>query len=424
MLLIEENFINFKSESNKDKYKLVILSLMPIFLIIGTAVSEFALITLSLIYIYEFLIKKEIEKKNLLFFLLFIYLCLIVNLIFSENIDNSILRNITFIKYVIFVIGTTTFLPEKKYRINFILKSWLIITIIFSIDMFIQFFIGKNIIGLESPLKLHRVSGFMGDELKAGALMLGISLSPACFLIRNKKYKNIGLLILIFFLSSIFISGDRSNFIKSIIIFLILLFFLKKHQLKKVIFLVSILITFMFLVILNLHTFKERYVNNIYSDLASYNFNIIKYTNNTEYGKIYYTGLKLFEKNKIFGVGNKNFRLLCDEDNKKKFLNENKVDKNRFRCNIHPHQIYIEFLAEHGIFGFTALLISIFFFIKSNILMIFRKKDILLSCFFLNVLIYFVQILPGGSFFSSFNATIFWLNFSLFYSYKYYLEKN
>ena len=70
--------------------------------------------------------------------------------------------------------------------------------------MFIQFIFGKNVIGLESPLKLHRVSGFMGDELKAGALMLGISLSSACFLIKDSKFNNIGLITLTFFISNFY----------------------------------------------------------------------------------------------------------------------------------------------------------------------------------------------------------------------------
>ena len=101
------------------------------FLIVGTAVSELAIISLCLIFIYKFFIKKINKNNNIFFFLFFIYFCLIINLIFSKNIDNSILRNLTFIKYIILVIGTVLFLPKKNYRFNLILKSWLIISIIF-----------------------------------------------------------------------------------------------------------------------------------------------------------------------------------------------------------------------------------------------------------------------------------------------------
>ena len=178
----------------------------------------------------------------------------------------------------------------------------------------------------------------------------------------------------------------------------------------------------------NYETFSLRYKNDLFSKLASNNYNILNYLKNTEYGKIYHTGIVLFQNNKLFGVGNKNFRLLCKENEIEKFLIENKIDyKNdqivekfseKFRCNTHPHQIYIEILSEHGVFGFVILLSLLVIFIKQNILIIFKKKNILLACQFFVILINFIPILPSGSFFSSFNASIFWINIALFYSYK------
>ena len=126
--------------------------------------------------------------------------------------------------------------------------------------------------------------------------------------------------------------------------------------------------------------------------------------------------------------GNKNFRLLCDRDFKEKFLkkhgiefNENNIKEKfeeKFRCNTHPHQVYIEILSEHGLFGFIILISLLFFFIKKNFLYLYSKKNILLSCQFVIILITFIPILPGGSFFTSFNSSIFWMNVALFYSYK------
>ena len=185
-----------------------------------------------------------------------------------------------------------------------------------------NFFFGKNIIGIESPLKFHRVSGFMGDELKAGSLILSFSLILSCFLINNDRYKNIGLLLIIFFISVIFISGDRSNFIKSLFIMFVIIFFFKKELLKKTIILIGILSTFIFFIISNYNTFNERYKNQIFKNFAQSNFNFIEYIYSTEYGKVYYTGITVFQNNKLFGVGNKNFRLLCKDSEKEKFLTQ------------------------------------------------------------------------------------------------------
>ena len=180
----------------------------------------------------------------------------------------------------------------------------------------------------------------------------------------------------------------------------------------------TLLITFIIIILSNFETLKDRYKNKIFSELASNNYSLIKFIDKTEYGKIYYTGIKLFQNNKFFGVGNKNFRLLCEEKFQKEFLEKNDINEEKFRCNNHPHQIYIEILSEHGLFGFSTLVILLMFFVRDNLGFIFKKKNLLLSCLFLNILINFVPILPGGSFFTSFNSTIFWLNFSLFYAIK------
>ena len=206
---------------------------MPLFLIVGTAVSELAIISLSLYFIFELFYKKEkILDNTLIYGLLIIYISLIVNLIFSNNFSNSFLRNIFFIKYIIFTLGTVNFISKKNYRISFIYKVWILIFLIFTIDMFIQFFLGKNLIGIESPLKFHRVSGFMGDELKAGSLVLSFGLILSSFIIGNTKFKNFGLFLIFFFLAAIFISGDRSNFFKSLIA-IFLYIFLRENYSKK-----------------------------------------------------------------------------------------------------------------------------------------------------------------------------------------------
>ena len=110
--------------------------------------------------------------------------------------------------------------------------------------------------------------------------------------------------------------------------------------------------------------------------------------------------------------------MICDDDFKKNFALENEIDEKQLRCNTHPHQIYLEILSEHGMFGFIFLFIFLFLFLKSNLKKLLKNKNLLLNCLFITLLINFIPIIPSGSFFTSFNATLFWINFSLFYSYK------
>jgi len=401
-----------------ERITLIIYFFIPVFLIIGTGISELAIIVLSFKFIIDFLFFKKLKlyNKNLLFFLLFIYFGLLVNLIFSVNIENSFLRNVFFIKYIIFIIGTIDFFSKRKLEFFLVLKIWLLILFFFSFDLIIQFITQKNMIGLQSPLKYHRLSGFMGDELKAGSLILSFCFIVSGYLINSDNNKMKGILLLCLFVVTIFITGDRSNFLKSLLIAFCLIFFIDKKFIKKSIALFSVMLGLIFLIIITNNVFKERFKNKIFGDLSQNNFNILKFVKKTEYGKIYSSAYELFLEKKLFGVGNKNFRILCEKDYRTKYTFTKNLE--RAKCNTHPHQIYFEILVEHGIFGLSILFIALLSFIYQNFKIVLKKKDFLLASLFFSNLIVFIPLLPGGSFFTSFNAVIFWLNISFFYSYK------
>ena len=401
-----------------DRITLLIYSFIPIFLIIGTGLSELAIIILSLKFTIDILFLKKIKfhNKELIYFLLLIYLSLIINSYFSVNSENSFLRNIFFFKYIIFIIGTIDFFSKKELAFTLVIKIWTIILIVFSIDLFIQFFTQKNIIGIESPLKYHRLSGFMGDELKAGALILSFCFVISGYFINHDKYKLNGLILLFLFIMTIFITGDRSNFIKSMLIVSFLIFFIDRKYIKQTIGLFLISISLITILISTNQVFKERFQNKILNEFKQNEFNINKFIKQTEYGKIYNSAYELFLEKKVFGVGNKNYRILCEKDYRDKYSFEKEI-KNP-RCNTHPHQIYYEILSEHGIFGFTILIICLLSFVYTNFVFVFKKKNFLLISLFFSILLVFIPLLPGGSFFTSFNASMFWLNVSFYYSCK------
>ena len=145
MNIILQNLNFFKDISLNDRLILIIYSLFPIFLIAGTAVSEFAIVILALKFAADFFLNKiEYYNKSLLKFLLVIYFTLLVNLVFSVNFENSLLRNLFFIKYIIFTIGTINFFSKKKLELFFVFKIWIIIFILFSLDLIFQFINGIN----------------------------------------------------------------------------------------------------------------------------------------------------------------------------------------------------------------------------------------------------------------------------------------
>ena len=113
-------------------------------------------------------------------------------------------------------------------------------------------------------------------------------------------------------------------------------------------------------------------------------------------------------------IGNKNFRNECkkysvDVINFQRNIDKNEKGKYSDGCSTHPHQIYNELLSEHGLIG----LIIIFYIFYLLIFRNFSKKKTNLNIVCLiYMIVYFIPILPSGSFFSTFTSTLFWINYS------------
>ena len=153
---------------------------------------------------------------------------------------------------------------------------------------------------------------------------------------------------------------------------------------------------------------KLRYGGQLFLNLASEEKRNEFYQNNL-YFSLYKSGIEVFKNYPFLGVGNKNYRIeTCDVQ---------KYETNKtYLCSTHPHQIYFEFLAEHGIVGSILLLSILFFLIFRLLRIIFISKNYLQFGCFLYLILVFTPLLPGGSFFNDFSSTIFWLNFSLLYA--------
>jgi len=204
------------------------------------------------------------------------------------------------------------------------------------------------------------------------------------------------------FILAITLTGERANTIKAVVGLSLFLLLIDVISIKKKFFLTSTTIILVLFYIFNPFTgenyLKHRYYHDIINSLNKDNIYLIKYK----------YGFEIFKENKLFGVGNKNYRIeACKIENIKKYNN---------LCSAHPHQIYFEFLSEHGIVGTFILLGILFYLIFKILLNILKTRDEVQLGAFIYVIISFIPFLPSGSFFSDFNLTIFWINFSLMFA--------
>lgn len=395
--------------------KIILYSLIPLGVIIGPFTSTLLIVSIIFACFFSIIKKKKFElfadKDILVLFTIYFYL--LVNLILSKDFENSVLRNVGFIRYILFAIATI-------YIFNYIKNSqkiftiWTITILIVAIDIYIEFIFGKNVLGYSGTKGYwgSRIVSFFKDEQVAGTFIFTFILIIIGFLLevlKSKKTLLIILFLIMFSVIAIALTGERSVLIKCFFAILLILFFTNRLNLKeKIIFFLFIFFS-LTIVIHSSKFLKTRFEGQFLSNFYTIE-KFQKFKNESLYFKLYRGGLKVYEENKIFGVGNKNFSAQCYN----KFNSEYKTNKKlNYICSTHPHQIYIEFLSEHGIFGTLILLISIFLIIFNNIkIYIKERNNIHLGCIAYIISI-FLPFLPSGSFFSNFNSTMFFINFCL-----------
>ena len=400
-----------------------LLLIFPITLIIGTAASESVIIIVN--FIFLIIINRNIKiiekAKELLFLLSIIWISLIINLIFSNDQSLSLSRNIFFFRYIIFILAIFSLTEEKLKKI---IMFWTIIISVVLFDVYFEFFNYRNLLGIVSS-DSTRIASFFGKELIVGSFLIGIGFMCIGFSFHqyniNKKLFLLQILLLVLLIIGIFITGERSNFLKGFFVDAVFFLFLRKKILKNF---KSIIILIFILSIFFLTTFFLSNSNKFNNLLSRYSVQIldkirnigIKETFNSSHHAAHYdTALKIFKDYPFFGAGNKNFRAECT---KEKYYNP-LIPRTNERCSTHPHQIYFELLSEHGLVGTITILLVFFYIIIKNLKKFMINNNYVHLASMLYVIATFFPLIPSGSFFNSYSASVFWLNFGIMNYYLY-----
>ena len=389
--------------------------ILPISLIVGNLATNINILLIDILFIIISFNKKywTWSRKKLFLILIILWIYQIINSLFSINITDemTLIRSLGFIRFVIFFFAIDFFFTQFPKILKKIFLFWTIILMVILFDTIFETIFGSNIIGNISPSG-RRVISFFGDELVVGAYILGLGYLISGYLISidsSLKVKKIIYNLILFLVPvCIFFSGERSNFIKASIIFFLMISLIKENLLviKKKYFFLFFLVT----IILTMFVSKEIYSTQIQffeRVVASKNKNF----ENIKYFAHYEVAWQIFKDNPVIGVGGKNFRHISSRH---KYHNpERKLTSQR--CSTHPHQVHFELLSEHGLIGYIFIISLILIFCIRNFKYFWIKKNTLHLASILYVLFVFTPLIPSGSIFATFNATFFWINFSICY---------
>ena len=333
------------SRLNNISYYL--FSLIPIFFVSGPFLIDLSFFLLTIIFLINLKKEKNFNYlNNNYFWFMIVFFCYII---FNSllNLDNIGKNNYYFyFRFILYAFTVSYFLKDIKFIETFIFYS-VVIIFLFTADSFLAKFYGTGLFSI-SHFNKYRLSSFFYDELIMGSffLRLLIILNPLyLFLYKSKKSLIFLLFLNIVGMFLIILSGERA----SLFLFLIYIFLnslILNFNIKKKIAIFSVLSSIVIIFLIFSPEIRERFI--IQTFLQEENF----LGNHIDLFKV---SLKMFETSPIFGNGYRSFQFLCYDE---QFY----INGKQF-CSTHPHNIYLQLLAELGIIGFIFIMtIFLFFF--------------------------------------------------------------
>ena len=415
---------------NKHLIINLLFSFIPISFILGNLILNLniALLIITTLFIYRASITNlnlNYFDKIILFFFSYILITGLFNFLISDipNRNEEILfKTLLYLRFLLIYFIFRFLINEKIINFNLFFSVCSISVIFVSLDLIYQFYNGYDIFGFEGNSR--RLGGPFGDEKVAGPYLYRFSFFLLFALLTFSYFKKLNsyLSFAIYLLASLLIilgiiyAGNRMPFF--MFLFTCFLIFLIKRE-NKIHFLSIIILSFGILFVhkntnmeINKHyghfqtkvkaflkSFsKENLINDNGANLKSFDeknyvltFNNKTYRMSSGHVKEFYSGFKTWKSKPFFGGGVKTFKHNCP--------------KVFFNCTTHPHNYYLEILADLGLVG---LLIVILIF-SILIVKALSIKDIFITPF---IFVFISEVFPlksTGSFFTSSNSTFIFL---------------
>jgi O-antigen ligase len=391
---------NFKY-SNTNLINLLIVSIIP-FLIWGPFFPDLIVSISALYFLFHVFKNKEFyffNNKPLIIFFIFCIYCILLSIFVAEDTMLSFESSLFYFRIGVFSCFIWHLIDKDKSILTFFYYALVLCFLALVIDGYIQYFTGVNLIGFK--ISSIRVSSFFGDELIMGSYLSRLfPLLFALFLIKKKKKYEIYFIGLLFILVDvlIFMSGERAAFFFLNLSTVFIIILIKEYQKFR---LVTFIIAIICVLILSLNSSKlnKRMFKGPAEDMGLVKSSKEAVIFSKGHDSLIRTAYNMFKDQPLLGHGPKMFRVICKDQ---------KYAIGATPCMTHPHNFYIQLLAETGIIGFLFLFSALVYVIytalrqfKSIILKEKRPLSDYQVCILAGILITVWPLTTNGNFFNN-----------------------
>lgn len=411
---------SFISRNSIIEFCSILIYLIPLALLTGPFIPDLFISLISIIFITlsfkENLWEKYYKNYFLFIFLIFI-LFLFLSSFVSENTISSLQASFFYFRFGIFSLALWFLIDQNKFLIKKFSIFLLITFILALLDGFYQIFNDSNFFGFTNITE-NRMTLLLNDKQILGGYLS--RLFPLLFgtLIYsfNLNIKKIICLMLLLIITDviIYISGERTAIGLLLLETVMIIIFLSKFKILRLISLVLSIGIIMLITFFNSEV-RERNINktleqlnfdglgNEIIDSDKKQFNLFS----PQHESHIVTSYKMFLESPFFGIGPGQFRNFCNDD---------RYYYNKLGCSTHPHNSYMQVLSELGIIGFMFIFSAFFYVLISLIFQLKKMSDRNLinikdfrSCLLISFTLSLWPILPTQDFFNNWINIIYYL---------------
>jgi O-antigen ligase len=383
-----------------------IVTLFPLFLITGPFVPDLILCLSILGFLFICIKHKSFDYFKIKAFYLFLLFCLlcIISSLFATDIFLSLESSLFYFRFGLFVFLVFYLIDRDNKILKYFFYCLLAVFCFLIFDGYFQFVLGFNVFGQEVIGGVHVTSIF--DRPKLGSflarlfpLLLALMIAAR---IKDKYVMVFSGFLFILIDVLVYVTGERTSFMYMLISSLFIILLINRLQYVRLVTLCVSLLLIIGITFVS-PTVKKRMVDTTLKQVGVGSDQLVIFS--PQHDSHIKTAFNMFLDKPILGHGPKMFRVKCSDP---------KYAVGISPCSTHPHNFYLQLLAETGIVGFSFLLSALLYVLycayrqlKSIVLKQKRHLTDYQVCLLAGILISVWPFSPNGNFFNNWLAIIY-----------------